>query len=67
MKEGSGRWRYSPKGIKTDRDGRFRIDALLPGYEFILEDSKGELPLGDGLRSGQTKDLGDVKLNGAEG
>ena len=51
-----------PSRIKTDPEGRFRIEALLPGYEFRLSDGKGELPFGDALRSGQTKDLGDVQL-----
>jgi hypothetical protein len=53
---------YSPKGITTDQDGRFRVEALLPGCDFRLSDDKGELPFGDGLRSGETKDLGDVTL-----
>ena len=53
---------YSPEPIKTDREGRFRIEALLPGYEFRLSDGKGELRLGGALRSGQTKDLGDVRM-----
>ena len=66
MKDGSGQWRYSPERIKTDRNGRFRIEGLLPGYEFILEDGKGELSVGDGLRSGQAKDLGDVQIKGQE-
>jgi protocatechuate 3,4-dioxygenase beta subunit/predicted DNA-binding protein (UPF0251 family) len=54
---------YSPERIKTDQEGRFRIEALLPGYEFRLYDDRGELPFGgDGLRSAETKDLGDVRL-----
>jgi hypothetical protein len=54
---------YSPSRIKTDQEGRFRIEALLPGYEFNLYDDRGELPFGgDGLRSAETKDLGDVKF-----
>jgi protocatechuate 3,4-dioxygenase beta subunit len=71
-KYGAGRpvWdRYSYPAcerIKTDRDGRFRIDALLPGYEFRISDGVGDRLVGDGLRSGQTKDLGDVRLTGEE-
>jgi RNA polymerase sigma factor (sigma-70 family) len=54
---------YSPGRIKTDQEGRFRIEALLPGYEFNLYDNRGELPFGgDGLRSAETKDLSDVQL-----
>ncbi len=63
--------RYSaPEDIKTDREGRFRIDALLPGYEFRLsernDNRRGDLRFGDGLGSGQTKDLGDVQIKGQE-
>ena len=53
---------FPPQPNKTDQQGRFRIEGLLPGYEFALYDGKGSLPLGEGLRSGQTKDLGDVKI-----
>ena len=57
---------YSPKRITTDHEGRFRIEALLAGYEFRLSDGKRELPFGGGLRSGQTNDLGDVRLKEPE-
>jgi hypothetical protein len=54
---------YSPRRIKTDREGRFRISALLPDFEFRLSDGKGILPFGGRtLRSGETSDLGDVKF-----
>jgi hypothetical protein len=52
---------YSTEPIRTDREGRFRIEALPPGYGFELWLSKGDkLLIGDGLRWGQTTDLGDV-------
>jgi RNA polymerase sigma factor (sigma-70 family) len=54
---------YSPKRITTDQEGRFRIAVLLPGYEFRLADGMGELPIGGGLRSGETKDLGEVQMS----
>jgi RNA polymerase sigma factor (sigma-70 family) len=54
--------RYFPERIKTDREGRFRIAALLPGYEFSLYDDKGYLHFGGALRSGQTEHLGDVQM-----
>ena len=53
---------YSPRRITTDQEGQFRIEALLPGYEFRLSDGKGEVLFGEGLRAGHTKDLGDVQL-----
>jgi protocatechuate 3,4-dioxygenase beta subunit len=52
---------YFPGKTQTDRDGRFRIEGLLPGQRFFLSDGRGgELYFGPGLRAGQTKDLGDV-------
>jgi hypothetical protein len=55
---------YSPGRIKTDREGRFCLKALLPGYQFRLSDRKRVLSFGGGtLGSGQTNDLGDVQMN----
>jgi len=51
---------YFPERITTDAVGRFRLDTLLPGYHFQLRDIKGYFRFG-GLRSGETKDLGDVQ------
>jgi RNA polymerase sigma factor (sigma-70 family) len=51
-----------PNKVKTDGAGRFRIETLLPGYEFELYDHQGSLRFGDGLRSGATKNLGDVEI-----
>ena len=69
-KEGPARkadYRYSSHEIRTDREGRFRVEALLPGYPLQLWRSKGNPMLdGDGLRWGQTKDLGDVRMKGRE-
>jgi RNA polymerase sigma factor (sigma-70 family) len=53
---------YLPEGARTDHEGRFRVAALLPGYEFRLSDGQGELLLGGALRTGQTKALGDVRM-----
>jgi protocatechuate 3,4-dioxygenase beta subunit len=61
LPKGWGSWSdYSPEPVKTDRDGRFRVEGLLPGYEFGLSDGTGELPFGDRLRPGETTDLGAV-------
>jgi hypothetical protein len=59
--------RYPHPRLETDREGRFRVEALLPSYEYRLSDGQGELPLGAGLRAGQTKDLGDVRVKPAGG
>jgi hypothetical protein len=66
-KGGPAHERYSThERITTDRDGRFLVEALPPG-EFQLWLRKGrELLAGDGLRRGQTKDLGDVLMKGRE-
>jgi RNA polymerase sigma factor (sigma-70 family) len=55
---------FPPPRNKTDQRGQFRIEGLLPGYEFALvaEGKDGSLPLGAGLHSGETEDLGDVKI-----
>jgi RNA polymerase sigma factor (sigma-70 family) len=65
--KGWGSWfDYSPQKIKTDREGRFRIEALQPDGKFRLFDGKGKLPFGGALRSAETKDLGDVHINPGE-
>jgi hypothetical protein len=53
---------FSPHRIKTDREGRFRISALLPKCEYDLLDDQGQLVISGGLHSGKTKELGDVQL-----
>jgi RNA polymerase sigma factor (sigma-70 family) len=62
--EGRGYWMpYSLEPVRTDREGRFRIATLLPGKQFRLSDERGgEAYFGDGLRPGETKDLGDVRM-----
>jgi len=57
---------YSAEPVKTDREGRFRVGALLPGYDYQLSDGKGQFSVGKGLGSGQTKDLGDVRMKREE-
>ena len=63
---------YSPERIKTDQEGRFRVEALLPGNEYRLSHSvaaelqQGELHFGEALRPGQTMDLGDVRMTVSE-
>jgi hypothetical protein len=61
--KGWGSWvDYFPEPVTTDREGRFRIEALPPGCKLRLSDGRGGvLPLGDALHPGRTKDLGDVR------
>jgi RNA polymerase sigma factor (sigma-70 family) len=56
---------FSPERVRTDGEGRFRIEALLSGCEYRLDDHQGYRALRDSLRPGETKDLGDVRLKGA--
>jgi hypothetical protein len=51
------------ESVQTDREGRFRIPALLPGQEFRLYNREGNLSFGEKLRPGETRDLGDVRLS----
>jgi RNA polymerase sigma factor (sigma-70 family) len=53
---------YSPERVRTDAEGRFRVEGLLDGYEFRLADDSGGVPLGGSLRPDETKDLGDVRM-----
>jgi RNA polymerase sigma factor (sigma-70 family) len=61
---GHFQWYLRPEHIKTGPDGRFRVGPLLLGHKFVvLElDHRREYQFGDGLRSGETRDLGDVQL-----
>ncbi len=58
-----------PRGPRTDKDGRFRIEGLAAGLTYRLMLRRGMYvlsPEGDGkgvtLKAGETKDLGDVKI-----
>jgi hypothetical protein len=60
---------YYPDKLRTDGNGRFHIEALLPGQRFALFDGRGgETYFGNfsflrgSLRAGETTDLGDVQL-----
>jgi RNA polymerase sigma factor (sigma-70 family) len=65
--KGWGSWfDYAPERVRTDREGRFRVEGLLSGYEFRLADDTGGVPLGGSLRSGKMKDLGDVRTQPAK-
>jgi hypothetical protein len=60
-------WRESlPERVKTDQEGRFRVEALPPGYEIRLSDGQGDLTPGAAPRAGETKALGDVRTKREE-
>jgi hypothetical protein len=52
---------YVPESYKADAAGRFRIDALLPGYDYTLSIGETERRVRD-LRAGETQDVGDVRI-----
>jgi hypothetical protein len=51
-----------PDSLKTDRDGRFRLDALVPGFDYYLNADHRGIRFGSGLKAGEIKDLGDVRM-----
>jgi RNA polymerase sigma factor (sigma-70 family) len=57
-------WR---EGIHVGKDGRFRVEGLVPGLKYSANLGDGELSLGtlfegDSVAPGEIKDLGDLKL-----
>ena len=51
-RKGGSYWaEFSEEPVKTDREGRFHIEALIPGHEYQLRDEKASVQFGDGLRS----------------
>ena len=56
-----------PGAIKTDRDGLFHVSGLVPGLRYTLSVWKGRMVAGEPVKdvitkSGEDKDLGDVKM-----
>jgi hypothetical protein len=54
-------------GIRIGRDGRFRIEGLVPGLEYGASASEGIMLIGDVFRTGtvapgEVKELGDLKV-----
>lgn len=63
---------HEAEQVTTDADGKFRIEHVVPGFEFRLAFSKGSKNLGPkvakapkyaGPKSGESADLGDVKVD----
>jgi hypothetical protein len=58
-------WESDTK-VRTDRDGRFRIDGLVPGLKYYARLGPG--PFGQylfarfDLKPGEVKELGDAKV-----
>jgi hypothetical protein len=55
--------------VTTDREGKFRVEGLIPELEYTLNGRTIRPPLGHGvvasklvLRPGETKDLGDLRF-----
>jgi RNA polymerase sigma factor (sigma-70 family) len=59
-----------PRGIRTDKDGKFRIEGVAPGLTyrfglrkgFYLLSPEGDAAKGATLKAGEAKDLGDLKV-----
>jgi RNA polymerase sigma factor (sigma-70 family) len=59
-------WLLSTDNLQTDRDGRFRVEGLVPGVAYTLEIIQNGNPVGQvftglTLKAGETRDLGNVK------
>src|SRR5262245_63689476 len=64
--KGWGIWHeYLRAHMKTDRDGRFRVEARVRGYESRVADGAGEYRF-DRHESGKSTDLGYLRLKVAE-
>ena len=54
----------APQKVRTDAEGRFRADGLIPDVKYFAQVMQGRYPRGVfadlALTSGQAKDLGDV-------
>jgi hypothetical protein len=63
---GGGKIGHWPYRITTDREGQFRVEAIVPGlrYRLTLENTSGVStdtgPIVTPLKPGETRDLGDV-------
>jgi RNA polymerase sigma factor (sigma-70 family) len=53
---------HLPREATTDKEGRFRLDTLLPGCRVEVRDSKGSFEFDAAAKPGEAKDLGDVRL-----
>ncbi len=53
---------YFPGQIKTDKEGRWRLETLLPAAAYRLEDAEGAVAF-DAPGSGASKDVGDVRVS----
>ncbi|WP_422924006.1 sigma-70 family RNA polymerase sigma factor [Singulisphaera sp. PoT] len=66
-RESSMSWKeyYPVRNQKTDEDGHFRLDALLPGCEFrLIADRDTEVTIdARTLKSGPEHDLGDLRVS----
>ncbi|AGA31155.1 M56 family metallopeptidase [Singulisphaera acidiphila] len=55
-----------PAPVKTDKEGRFRAEGLIPGQSYRFQLWKGselrETPINAVITRGETKDLGDVSI-----
>jgi RNA polymerase sigma factor (sigma-70 family) len=63
MNNTTGRWWQLYVSGRTNKEGRFRIEGLIPGVKYkIIVGNKGHSV---SLKAGETKDLGDTKVEDA--
>src|SRR5262249_45092511 len=59
-----------PRGLQTDKDGKFRVEGLAPGLTYKLAvtrkmyllEPEGEAGKGFTFKAGETKDVGELKI-----
>ena len=59
----TGRWCELYVSGHTDKEGRFRIDGLIPGVKYNLWVGNQDFPVT--VKSGESRDLGDVRTKPA--
>jgi 5-hydroxyisourate hydrolase-like protein (transthyretin family) len=60
----TGRWWQLYVSGRTDREGRFRVDGLIPGVKYAI--AVGDQGFAQTLGPGAVKDLGDTRMKTSE-
>src|SRR5262249_2866960 len=62
---------HPTRSFSSDKDGKFRIEGLVPGLKYTLSIVKGNVLIGYVfenlmINTGEAKDLGDVEVRSAQ-